>query len=208
MSGFALELVGVHWDDVLAIRVPYVLLQAVKRGDLPPYTRWTGVSFDKQKKRIYLKLNLPATAALPLAKKTSTALVKILRQELTAFRRGKVIWHAQNVFLRDGDRLNGRYVLKDKDVLAGKKFSDGVVKGAWPMEFWDINRGPIYTYPNEDYYELPAKSLTAKNVSNLFTAGRLVSAESGAQASLRAGGLCLAMGDAAGNIAVNYLSKE
>ncbi len=205
MSGFAIELVGVPWDDVLPIRVPYVLYQAVRRGDLPLYARWTAVSASEHKKHVYLKLSLPVTVTLPLAKKMSMAIVKTLRQELPAFRAGKISWYAQDVFPRDGDRLRGQYVLKDEDVLEGKKFSDGIMKGAWPMEFWDLKRGPTYKYPDKDYYELPLRSITAKNVSNLFAAGRFVSAEPGAHASLRVGGLCFAMGEAAGNAAVEHL---
>ncbi len=207
MSGFVLELVGVSWDDVLPIKVPYLLYQAVKRGDLPLYARWTAVSVSDGKERVYLKLSLPAGTSFPLAKKISVAIVRILRQELPAFQSGKIGWHSQGVFLRDADRLRGQYVLKGKDVLEGKKFPDGIMKGAWPMEFWDPKRGPTYKYPTEDYYELPLRSITAKNVSNLFAAGRCVSAEPGAQASLRAGGLCLAMGEAAGNAAVELLSR-
>jgi len=37
MSGFALELAGVSWDDTLSIRVPYALYQAVQREELPLY---------------------------------------------------------------------------------------------------------------------------------------------------------------------------
>ena len=162
MSGFALELVGVTWDDVLPICVPYVLYQAVKRGDLPHYARWTAVSASEQKGRVYLKLSLPVAASLPLAKKISAAIVKILRQELSAFRLGKIGWHSQEVFSRDGGRFRGQYVFQDKDILEGKKFFDGIMKGAWPMEFWDPKRGPTYQYPAEDYYELPARSIRAK----------------------------------------------
>lgn len=207
MSGFALGIAGVTWEDALPIKVPYVLYQAVRRGDLPLYARWTAVSASEQKERVYLKLSLPAAASLSLAKKISVAIVKTLRQELSAFRSGKIGWHSREVFSRDGDRLRGQYILQDKDVLEGKKFSDGIMKGAWPMEFWDLKRGPTYKYPAEDYYELPARSIRAKNVSNLFAAGRCVSAEPGAQASLRAGGLCLSMGEAAGNAAVELLSR-
>jgi hypothetical protein len=207
MSGFSIEMAGVTWEEDLSIRVPYVLYQAAKRGELPLYARWTSVTSHEKKGKIHLKLSLPALATFTLAKKISTAVVRILRQDLPAFHSGKIVWKAEDVFARDGDCLRGKYVFKDNDVLLGKKFSDGIMKGAWPMEFWDLKRGPIYKYLNEDYYELPKRSLTAKNVSNLFAAGRLVSAESGAQASLRAGGLCLAMGEAAGNIAVAYSLK-
>ncbi|MBF0384420.1 MAG: FAD-dependent oxidoreductase [Candidatus Omnitrophica bacterium] len=208
MSGFSLEMVGVTWDDVLPIRVPYVLYQAVKQRRLPLYARWTVVSTTENKERLYLKLSVPAGTKPALAKKISFAIVETLRRELPAFNSGKIAWQAHDVFSRDGDRLEGEYILKEKDVIKGKKFSDVIMKGAWPIEFWDPKRGPTYKYPNEDYYELPERSVKAKNVSNLFSSGRSVSAEPGAQASLRAGGLCLATGEAAGNAAVDYLKTH
>lgn len=207
MSGFALELVGVSWDDDLSIRVPYVLYQAVQREELPLYARWTVVTPCAEKGRLYLKLSLPVAGGLSLAGKTAMAIVRILRRELSAFCSAKIAWQARDVYSRDVDRLDGLYVLKVKDILVGKKFSDAVVKGSWPMEFWDYKRGPKYSYLGGDYYELPLRSLKAKNVSNLFSAGRSVSAEPGAQASLRVGGLCLATGEASGNAAVDYLKN-
>lgn len=205
MSGFALELTGVPWDDALSIRVPYVLYQAVQREELPLYARWTVVSTCEHKGRVLLKLSLLAGAGMPLGRRMSLAIVRVLKRELSSFRSAKILWQAQDVFSRDGALLDGQYILKDKDVLAGKKFSDGIVKGAWPMEFWDSKRGPIYKYLNGEHYELPLRSIKAKNISNLFAAGRSVSAEPGAQASLRVGGLCLATGEAAGNAAVDCL---
>jgi hypothetical protein len=205
MSGFALELAGVPWDDTLSIRVPYVLYQAVHREELPLYARWTVVSACEQKGRVHLKLSLPAGTELPLGRRMSLAIVRALKRELSSFCSAKILWQAQDVFSRDGALLDGQYILKDKDVLAGKKFSDGIVKGSWPMEFWDSKRGPTYKYLNLGHYELPLRSIKAKNISNLFSAGRSVSAEPGAQSSLRVGGLCLATGEAAGNAAVDYL---
>lgn len=207
MSGYTLELTGVPWDDVLPIRVPYVLYQAVKRGDLPLYVRWSAVSVvNEEKDTIHLKLSLPANAPLSLANKLSTRIIKTLRQELSSFRMGRVVWRARNVFSRDGIQLQGKYILKEKDVLVGKRFFDGVIKGAWPIELWDPKQGPIYKYPQAGYYELPLRSLWAKSIGNLLAAGRCVSAEPGAQASLRVGGLCIPMGEAAGNAAVESLS--
>ncbi|MBF0387221.1 MAG: FAD-dependent oxidoreductase [Candidatus Omnitrophica bacterium] len=207
MSGFAVEMDGVPWDDDLSFRVPYVLYQAVQREALPLYARWTVVMPCAEKGRLYLKLSLPAMGGLPLAGQTAMAIVRILRQKISAFSSAKIVWQAPDVFSRDVDRLDGRYVFKDNDLLVGKKFSDAVVKGSWPMEFWDLKRGPQYRYLNGDHYELPLRSLRANKVFNLFSAGRSVSAEPGAQASLRVGGLCLATGEAAGNAAVDYLKN-
>ncbi|MBF0593870.1 MAG: FAD-dependent oxidoreductase [Candidatus Omnitrophica bacterium] len=207
LAGFALDLGGVDWDEMLPVRVPYVLYGAVQRGELPVYARWTAASFDAVSKSVQLKVSLPAGKALSAARQMSRVIVKILRQELPAFRSAALVWQATRVFARDGVRLRGKYILKDKDVITGKSFNDGVIKGAWPVEFWDPRQGPTYRYCRKDHYELPLRSLVSRNVSNLLAAGRSVSAEPGALASLRVGGLCLATGEAAGRAAIDLGRK-
>ena len=91
--------------------------------------------------------------------------------------------------------MTGRYRLTEKDVLEGRKFEDGHVKSAWPIEFWDQRKGPQYHYiPDGDYYEIPTRSLRSRDITNLFAAGRCISTYSKALASVRVTGTCLALG--------------
>ncbi|MFH0753949.1 MAG: FAD-dependent oxidoreductase [Candidatus Omnitrophota bacterium] len=207
LSGFACELGDIPWDDVLPVRVPYVLYQAVMQGALPLWSRWTSVS-RLGHQGVHLKFSLPAESRLSLAKALCGKVLKVLRRELPAFQEARIMWRAGDVFSRDGDLLRGKYILLDQDVTTGKKFPDAVIKGAWPMECWDPARGPVYQYPESAYYEMPLRCLQAKGVVNLLAAGRCVSATPMAHASLRVGGLCMATGEAAGRAAVAILSKK
>ena len=58
------------------------------------------------------------------------------------------------------------------------------------------------------FYEIPGRSLRALRFSNLFMAGKTISADVDAIASARVMGCCLATGAAAGNLAANYLESE
>lgn len=208
LSGYGLELDGVDWEEGLPIQVPYLLNAAVANRELPLPARWTFVTSAKPESRVHLKLSLPAGADLTAARDHAAAILKVLRRDLPAFRQAKVRWQAQRVFARSGEQLQGRYQLKTRDVLECRRFPDRVVKGAWPIEFWDPDRGPRYQYPGGEHYDVPARCLAARSFGNLFAAGRCVSADPGAQASLRAGGLCLALGEAAGEAAVACLSSS
>jgi hypothetical protein len=72
------------------------------------------------------------------------------------------------------------------------------------MERWDISDGPCYLYPPAgEHYDIPQEALRSAAIENLFAAGTCISATSGASASTRASGICLATGDAAGKLAVS-----
>jgi hypothetical protein len=107
---------------------------------------------------------------------------------------------------RDGIRLGGEWKLDEKTILLGHKFSDGVVRNAWPMEKWEPDaHAPIYEYPPEnDYYEIPRRCLRSRTISNLFAAGRCISASSKALSSTRPMGTSMALGEAAANEAIRW----
>lgn len=102
----------------------------------------------------------------------------------------------------------GQYLLTGADVLAGRKFPDAVARCAWPIEQWSADGVVRFRYlPPGTYYEIPARSLRAAQVGNLFMAGKTISADVDAIASARVMGCCLATGAAAGVLAANYLES-
>jgi hypothetical protein len=110
---------------------------------------------------------------------------------------------------RAGRMIIGKYVLTGADVLAGRKFSDAVARCAWPVEQWPVNGVARLRYlPDGAHYEIPARSLRAASVSNLFMAGKTISADADAIASARVMGCCLATGAAAGRLAAEFLKLE
>jgi anti-sigma factor RsiW len=103
----------------------------------------------------------------------------------------------------------GQYLLTGKDVLAGEKFADAVARCAWPIEQWGADGRARFKYlPPGAYYEIPARSLRAAEVENLFMAGKTLSADVDAIASARVMGCCLATGAAAGNLAAAWVESE
>jgi hypothetical protein len=101
----------------------------------------------------------------------------------------------------------GQYVLTGADVLAGRKFDDVVARCAWPIEQWDAEGQSRLRYLSKGtHYEIPARSLYAAGVQNLFMAGKSISADVDAIASARVMGCCLATGEAAGRLAASRLA--
>lgn len=115
---------------------------------------------------------------------------------------------APQVGIRTGNRLEGTQTLTREDVVNLRKFHNGIARSAWPIEEWLDHKRPVMTYlPDGGSYEIPAGSLRSSAVSNLFGAGRAISADDGAIASARVIGTCLQTGWAAGRLAVGALEK-
>jgi predicted flavoprotein YhiN len=58
-----------------------------------------------------------------------------------------------------------------------------------------------------DNYEIPARSLQAAHIENLFMAGKTISADADAIGSARVMGCCLATGAAAGRMAARWIES-
>jgi FAD-dependent oxidoreductase family protein len=110
---------------------------------------------------------------------------------------------APQVGVRESRRVVGRYQLTREDVLSGRKFDDAAARASWPIELWqDGQLGATYEYLDDGQtYDIPLRSLRARDVENLFVAGRCMSATHEALGSARVIGTCLAVGEAVGTAA-------
>jgi FAD dependent oxidoreductase len=129
-------------------------------------------------------------------------LTEFLRTHVPAFRDASIDHIASEVGTRIGQRGLGKYTLTEDDVLACRKFDDAIANSAWPIEEWGQQRRVMMRYFNtNDFYQVPARCLQSLHISNLFFAGRNISATDSAIASARVMGICLQTGYAAGAMA-------
>jgi hypothetical protein len=136
-------------------------------------------------------------------------LIEFLRANIRGFGNCSTPLKEFSVARRAGRMIVGEYILTGADVLAGRKFPDAVARCAWPIEQWNADGKARLRYlPPGAHYEIPARSLRAARIKNLFMAGKTISADVDAIASARVMGCCLATGTAAGNLAVNYLDSQ
>ena len=133
------------------------------------------------------------------------ALVEFLRANVRGFENCSAPQKEFSVSRRAGRMIVGEYLLTGADVLAAKKFPDAVARCAWPVEQWDAaGKTRLRWLPPGAYYEIPARSLRAAKIKNLFMAGKTISADVDAIASARVMGCCLATGEAAGRLAAQF----
>ncbi len=112
--------------------------------------------------------------------------------------------HASPIIgIREGCRILGDYVLKVADLRAGAHFADAVAVGTFYLDGHkpdDDKR--TYILPKDELYvppyDIPLRSLTARDADNLMMAGRCISADQLALSSARVTTTCAMTGQAAG----------
>lgn len=112
---------------------------------------------------------------------------------------------------RESRRFIGDYILTKNDIEQKKSFEDSIAIGGWPID--DHSSLGIYdpgpaakVYKVNSAYNIPYRCLYSINISNLFLAGRNISATHLAMASTRVMGTCGCMGQAVGT--ASYLCNK
>lgn len=101
--------------------------------------------------------------------------------------------------VRESRRIFGEYRLTKGDVLAARQFEDAIAQCGAPIEDHHSGGDTHWEYlPQGETYGIPFRCLMPQKVEGLLVAGRCLSAEHDAHASVRSMGQCMAMGQAAG----------
>jgi glycine/D-amino acid oxidase-like deaminating enzyme len=204
LGGYALRLAGLTGDlESLRLAIPYALAQAVEQGLLPPAARFTMFHPGPEDGAGVCKLALhPDDFAADSAARFADRVLRFLIHDVPELAAAQVIEHSPRVLPRDGRHLRGRYVVSESDILTARSHGPDAVRAWWPIERWDVSSGPTYTYPPPEVpYEIPEDALQSAVLDNVLAAGNCLSATPTAAASLRAAGICLATGAAAGRLA-------
>jgi len=212
LAGYVMHVKGLqNSDETLSLKVPYVLAQAVSKGALPFSAKFTTFSPGDEPDEGFCKMSVEGEDSAERemrAKQDAAAIHDVLRNALPAFKDSRIVGSSLRVTDREGRRILGDYMLTRADVLQARKFTDGVVRNAWPIELWDRTKGTVYEYvPAGDYYEIPFRCMKVKGLTNLLTAGRCISVSHEALGSTRVMGTCMALGEQAGKAAA-YRVKE
>ena len=203
LSGYTFRVKGLkHIDDILSVKVPYYLTRAVEQKKMPFYLKYTTFTAGDTEDEGYCKLNMPFAGINERekqAKKDALSVHTYLSKVLPVFNESYMVEMSPEVVDREGPRLYGKYTLTADDIINARKFPDGIVKSAWPIELWDQQKGVGYQYlkPGENY-EIPLRCLISKDISNLYCAGRCISVTHEALGSTRVMGTCISLGERAG----------
>lgn len=216
------HMLGVDWDTAFAQADPYFTTYAAKgiaEGHLHP-----------DLKKLYLMKGFHAGDVFcnsvhvrgvdgtdPVAVGNATQegrrrchqLAQFLQRDVPGFGAAFMTQLSPTVGVRETRKLTGVYRLTGEDLARATKFHDGVVSCDNPID--DVMRSDdAMTHDaaigQGDYYTIPFRSLIPADVSNLMFAGRILSADPVAFASVRGMPQCMAMGQATGTAAALALA--
>lgn len=119
----------------------------------------------------------------------------------------QLVASAEQIGVREGRRIRGRYTVNKNDLISGVRHDDAVARVTFGVDIHattreknnqeTIGRGGITrALP----YDIPLRALIAKDVDGLMMAGRCISGDFVAHASYRVTGNSVATGEAAGMV--------
>ncbi|MBC8128482.1 MAG: FAD-dependent oxidoreductase [Gloeobacteraceae cyanobacterium ES-bin-144] len=147
------------------------------------------------------------TAATIRARKEIFSITRSLRKLGGIWDGLQIVATAEQIGVRDGRRIHGRYTVGKSDLIKGSRHVDGVARVTFNVDIHapdkktndekSIDQAGVRVTP----YDIPLRALIAKDVDGLMMAGRCISGDFIAHASYRVTGNAVAMGEAAGVVA-------
>lgn len=230
LSGHAFELAPSHkllrpaycvgiagaGPELRGLELAAIIVRSIQDGSLPQEA--AGAQFRQlDGGQVFLTLDLPgdepydSTSAVSLSavelagRSLVFQIIDCLRREHAAFREAWIATLPTRAGVRESRRWTGKAVLTEEDLLASRKEKNAVAMAAWPMELRETAKGPKLLFPRDlRPCGIPAGCLQARDLDNVFIAGRCISTTHRAQASTRVMGTALATGEAAGRMAAAW----
>jgi glycine/D-amino acid oxidase-like deaminating enzyme len=140
-------------------------------------------------------------------RKQALEYMRFLRDRVPGYERAELGGLSLNIGVRETRRIRGEYWITREDVLAARKFPDGIAQCGAPIEEHHAGGDTRWEYlPDGETVDIPFRALLPQTLLNVIVAGRCLSASHQAHASIRSIGQCLAMGQAAGTAAALSLN--
>ena len=121
---------------------------------------------------------------------------RFFKDNVIGFENSQLIDMAAEVGVRQTRTIEGETRLLNDDVASCKKCNDAIARSSWPIELHAGKVSKLHWLEN-DYYEIPYKTLVPKDMNNLIIAGRSLCTEHEALASARVTAQCFEYGHAA-----------
>ena len=134
------------------------------------------------------------------ARRQVTEMVDFFRAHSTAFENSTVVSVANHIGVRESRKLKGVYILTAEDLTSFVRFEDTIALGAYAIDIHNPGgTGTIYNrFGDDEYYNIPYRSLQPKEYDNMLVAGRCLSATHEAHSAVRIMPICACLGEAAG----------
>ncbi len=125
-------------------------------------------------------------------------LVELLRQGFLEFKDCVISNSAVNAGVREGRHFKGIHTFTGEEFRNPQSIKDTVAHAAHPMDIHRTDGSGQILLQTKHSGQVPYGSMVSDEIDNLIVAGRLISADEEAYASIRVQGTCMAVGEAAG----------
>lgn len=140
------------------------------------------------------------TQAELLAREQVLELFLFLKRNFECFRESQLVMTAPEIGIRESRMIEGEYLLTGSDLTERKRFPDTIALGNYDIDIHNPEgAGTSHHYFRDgEYYDIPYRSLIPRSSVNLLAAGRCISVDHEAQASIRVMPIVCCIGQAAG----------
>ncbi len=123
-----------------------------------------------------------------------------IKDNFASFENAELLSTAMEIGVRESRMIDGKHILTGKELVDCTKFYDSIACGNYDIDIHNPEgAGTSHHYFKDgEYYEIPYRSLVPQNIENLLVAGRCLSADHEAQASVRIMPIVCCLGEAAG----------
>lgn len=139
------------------------------------------------------------------ARREIRKIVNAMRRFSEEWRHVELVSTAAHIGVREGRRIHGDYCVSSRDVSEGRQHPDGIARVTFGVDVHSVRKSEGGGYGEDRIpnlpYDIPLRALIARDVDNLFMAGRCISGDFYAHASYRVTGNAVATGEAAGKAA-------
>ena len=125
---------------------------------------------------------------------------QLIKNNFESFKNAELLSTAADIGVRESRMIDGLHLLTGKELVDCAKFEDSIACGNYDIDIHSPDgSGTSHHYFKEGtYYEIPYRSLVPQKIDNLLVAGRCISADHEAQASVRIMPIVCCLGQAAG----------
>ena len=124
----------------------------------------------------------------------------------------RMVSTAGQIGIREGRRIHGLYTLTADDLIKGVRFKDAVCRATFNVDIHSLDEKSGGGYDHYGIkskpYDIPLRSLIAKDVKGLMMVGRCISGDFFAHASYRVTGNSVVIGEAGGKVAAQAALKN
>lgn len=140
------------------------------------------------------------TAAEVEAREQTVELFLLLKNNIESMRNAELLSTAAEIGVRESRMINGLHILTGDEIISCCRFEDSIACGNYDVDIHNPEgSGTSHHYFKEgEYYQIPYRSLLPKEIDNLLVAGRCISVDHEAQASIRIMPIVCCIGEAAG----------